>query len=217
MRLFDPQRGIVNHLVVLTIALGLAATVFATVSFFTFRSARTAQSTLKQASAKAREEGKKEQAELDAKKALEEAQSPYRSYTAPRSAGSFQLRFPKNWSAMADIGEDGDELEFTAHPDLLDVSDSEGAAYALVVKLVNQRSSALLREYNEAAADKRVSSKAVRVSGVAATWYEGRYDDDHNGVIVIVPMRDRTLTFETQDRQFINQFNQVLQQSKLAP
>ena len=217
MRLFNPQRGIINHLLALTIAFGLGTVLFGALAIYSYRTAQQARLTLDSAKQEAKSEGAKEQATLDAEKAKQLAQDPFRSYLAPRNLGGFEIKFPKNWSALIDEQSDSStQVKLAAHPDFLREGEEE-QSYALVVKLLTQKTSTLLRQYNEDAQDKKLTSRAIRVSGLAATWFEGKYDDEHNGVIVLVPVRDKTLTFETQDRQFIGQLNQILAQSKATP
>ena len=213
MRLFNPQRGIINHLLVLTFAFGFGMAIFALLAVVSYRSGQQAKNTLEQAKAAAKEAGRKEQKAEDIKL----AEQPYRSYIAPRTMGGFEIKFPKSWSSLLEEDAAEKQLELIVHPDFVRTGDEEETKHALVVKLVEERTAALLRDYNELVADKQVSARAVKVSGLAATWFEGSYTDDHNGAIVLIPYRDKTITIETQDKQFLPQLAQVLAESKITP
>lgn len=216
MRLFNPQRGIVNHLLVLTFAFGFGMAVFAVLAVVSYRSAQQAKNTLQQAKDAAKDAGRKEQKAVDEALAKQLAESPYRSYVAPRNMGGFEIKFPKSWSTLLQEDTEDKQIELTAHPEFVRIEEDDETKYGLVVKLVGQRTANLLRDYNEMVADKELSAKSVKVSGLAATWFEGNYGD-HSGAIVLVPYRDKTITFETQDRQYLPQLAEVIAQSKITP
>lgn len=216
MKLFINQHGLTNHLLVMSVAFGFSTILFAALSVWLWGSTSVAKANMAKTLAAARKQGRKEQLKIDQAAALKEAQNPFRSYKAPEGIGRFELKFPKNWSAqLSEDMEKTEQLRLVAHPDFVRIGEEDKTAYALVVELHKRRSTDILEGYNDRVTEGNLRSSSVTVSGIASTRYEGEYEDDRKGAIVVIPLRDKTLTIATQDRQYFSQLAEVLSQSKL--
>src|SRR5438045_1055561 len=69
--------------------------------------------------------------------------------------------------------------------------------------------------YKDLVKQKKLTQKSVTVSGIGGTWLDGKFDSTHTGVIVLVPVRDKTLEFITDSHDYLNEFNQILSLSTI--
>lgn len=197
----------------MTVVFGFSTILLAALSLWLWGSTGLARADLAKTIAAAREQGRQEQLKADQAAALKVAQEPFRSYRAPSGIAKFELRFPKNWSAEVTEDPEGSQpLRLIAHPDFIRAGADDETAHALVVTLLDQRSTSVLKQLNE---EEGLKASSVTVSGVAATRYEGVYEEGHNGAIVVIPLREKTLTVAAQDRQYLPQLAEILKQTKL--
>ncbi|MBW3538257.1 hypothetical protein KY386_02065 [Candidatus Parcubacteria bacterium] len=212
------SRGELNLTTALIVFLAFGVVLFGALSVISFNTSQRATKTLQAATAESYEKGRQEQKEADRLQAEAEAKSPYRTYTAPGVYGGFEIKFPKNWNAyVVEGGSGATQLSLTLHPDFVRQLPGRDNAYATQVKLLREVYNNVLRRYDEPIRKRLVTKRTATVSGITATWLEGKVDGRHDGVAVIVPVRDKVMIFSTDDRRFLDSFQQVLAQAVITP
>lgn len=162
--------------------------------------------------------GAQTQKETDDAAAKTLAENPYRSYTAPVTFGDFTIKFPKNWSAwVAENISSSNQVELIASPDFIKVLPDNSVNYALHVMLVNSTYTNLRQNYDQQVKDKKAKATSVTISGISGTRYEGQYSQTKSGIIVLVPVRDKTMVLSTENTKFSSEFSQILTQSTIKP
>jgi hypothetical protein len=174
----------------------------------------------------AQQDGQKQGAEaqkaVDDKKIAEDKVSDTRTYYAPDFAGSFSIAIPKVWSLSTTPNDSGSTISGISNPDLID---TKADKYALRFGLRNQTYSQMKNTLDQQTKQKNsagktsLSSTPATVSGVEGTRYTGQISNKvPNGTIIIVPIRDKTFTIETDDNAvYSSVFNTIVASVKLNP
>ena len=219
------KRQINLHLV-LTIFLGIGMVVFGVLAIIAWRDNQDIHNNLDQkvaaATAIAVEKQKKED-----KAAFDKANElPYRTYTADSVDGGFSLDVPKNWSIFSGHNNGPNrQLQLIAGPNAVKVNYAPNANNTLPfqVQLVDKSISSVNREWQDRIKTYKQRKKvlvnsSVSVSGITASKYEGIIDDkNHNGIVVTLPVRDKTMIISTDSVQYKEQFNAMLSSAKITP
>jgi hypothetical protein len=215
------QSGQINLLLVLAIFFGVGTLLFGTLAVLAYSQRNDAVNNLNQhvndAVSKATSDQKKEDEEANRK--LNEL--PYRTYTATPGDGSFQLQIPKNWSIYAEhtpVGVSSTQLTLVASQDVVNVTKNGHDTQPFMMQLVNKSAVDIVKSFNDKIKTKKLGTKTISVSGISSTYLEGVLDDErHDGIEVIVPVRDKAMVFITQSHSFVPEFNQILANAKIIP
>lgn len=167
---------------------------------------------------------KKTQADELQKAFAEQAKLPYKTYKGPTTYGSVTFDYPKTWSGYVDESASSEPINGYFYPGILPGLQSK-ASYALRVELIDTDYSSVLAQRDSQVKDGSVRasayipSKMVGVTNVqTGTRLDGALDSGTNGSMIIVKVRDKTLTVYTQSNDFLNDFNgTVLPSLTFAP
>ncbi len=195
--------------------LGLGAVVFAILSVFAFSQARTATTTLNQQKKAAADAARADQKKQDEQAAEIAAESPFRSYVAPIEYGSFEIKFPKNWSANVDQARGSTtQVTLTLHPDFIRRDNNTDELASAKILLVQRTLEEYLKQFQ---AQKGLTRADTTVSGVKGVQLTGKFADKRTTRLVVVPIRDKSLVFINEDEKYAREFDQILAQSKALP
>ncbi|MDP4038539.1 MAG: hypothetical protein Q8P54_01045 [bacterium] len=169
-------------------------------------------------------DGRSIQKSEDRALAKKETENPYRTYKAPNAYGGFEVSFPKNWSLTID-STTTDPIIAYAHPDDVDIKSDK---FALRFILENAQFAVTKIKFDKQTkeAKRNFTAAATKVSGIDAVRYTGILESKTNdpketkkiGTVVIVPVRDKTLIFQTDSNEnYLNYFNEILSRVKIFP
>ena len=178
-----------------------------------------------QASAAKKISGVKTQAVIEAAvkaQALKDAaatelasESPFRSYVAPVEYGSFEIRFPKNWSATVQENRNGTaQVSLVANPNFIkSVNNIDDKTAAHII--LSQRT---LAEYIQTYTSiKNLKRADISIGGIPSVQFTGGFPDKRTNRLVAVPVRDKTLVFINEDPAYDGVLNQIMEQSRINP
>ena len=203
-----PKKGF-NALIIPMVIMGIVL-IIAVILIFNFKNKYEYQkSEVDQITETAVTQAKKEQkAELD-KQYEEESKSPYLTYTGPSELGSVKIVYPKNWSVYYNQGNSRSIFDFYAHPVAVPATDLD-KKYALRVAITSDKYQDALEDYEKQTKNKNITISPYQVSGVTGARIDGEIDKDIDGSLVVFPVRDKVLYVWTQDKTYINDFNDVV-------
>lgn len=193
---------------------------FGVLAVVAYRDNTTTQANLKVTTAKAAAVAAANQKAADTVANQKANELPYYTYAADSVNGGFQLQFPKGWSSYAQSGDAGVTLNVLAQPGTVVANNRTGSinSYPFRVQLTDKATLAVNKDYAELIKKKKVTQKPYAVSGIQGNWYEGAIDDKrHVGVIVVIPLRDKTMIFETDSKTYLSEFQQILSTAKITP
>lgn len=208
------------HLI-LTVFLGIGMVVFGVLAVIAYRDNEFVRGNLNQLVAAEKQKAMTEQKAIDAEANRKANDSPYRPFVAPPIDGSFELQIPKTWSIYNGRADSGKiQVNFIANPDVVINNTGNGAqnTQAFRLQLLRTSQQEIIKSYDEAIKKKQLTSKGVKVSGISATQLEGTIDSQrHTGVVIVVPVRDKTMVFSTEDRKYIDEFTKIVASAKINP
>lgn len=152
--------------------------------------------------------------EADALKYAEEAKNPLTVHKAPDQFGSVTIHYPKTWSGYADeAGAGNTPVDDFFHPKVVPGSSHKGAAYALRVQVVEQAYDRVVDSYRSDVENRKLAASPTsltKVSGVIGTRFEGQLDNDKQGILIVLPMRNLTLKVWTESKDFVADFEKII-------
>ncbi len=212
------DEGEINLLLLSTLLLGLSTVVFGILAIVVFANAKSSQANISQTKAVVYKQAQAAQKILDDKAALVANESPFRDYKAPDFYGNFVIKFPKNWNAYVTEDQSSEtQVNLLLHPNAVKLDKSlKVDNYAFRALLINRPEAQIFTDHFQSGVKSgKLVQKSTTVSGIGATWLDGKFDSTHNGIIVLVPVRDKTLEFITDTHDYIPEFDQILSQSTI--
>lgn len=217
-----PETGKSKLVLIVCIILGVFVLIFAGLYVSSYLKERAATTDLNAKKTTAynagKEAGAKSQKIADEAAARTAAENPYRAYTAPTPYGNFTIKFPKNWSSsVAESLNATNQVDLIANPNFIKVVTDNSANYALRVTLVDTPYESLKDSYDQQVKNKKAKATTATVSGITGTRYTGAYRQAKDGVAVLVPVRDKTMVFITDNTNYLSEFETALSQSTIKP
>jgi hypothetical protein len=140
---------------------------------------------------------------------LEREKQPLRDYSSPVQWGSFNVKYPKTWSAYTN--EQANQLIVLMQPDA--VSSNPQTAYALRVEVVNQPYEAAIKQLdNDLRTGKsRASAYSLpQVPSVVGLRIDGQVGQNKQGAAVYLPLRDKTIKLIAESQDRVPDFNNII-------
>lgn len=194
---------------------------FGILAIVAYRSSTDARDTLDSQVATARQDSAAKQKKIDEEANIKANQLPYRTYTAEAVDGGFTLQIPKSWSLYAGHNNGNTtQLDLAANPDIVNYNlASNGiSTQAFKLQIVRKSVQEVVKGYDDRVKKKELTSSGVQVSGISATKLTGTIDDQrHQGSVVILAVRDKTMIIQNQDKNYASEFQQILSSAKIIP
>lgn len=131
----------------------------------------------------------------------EKYKEPLVKYTSPAQYGSVSLSYPKTWSAYVNEGTGTSAVDAYFNPSFVPAPEaSRDYKYALRAQILNSNYQRELDGYKQFI--EKGETKVIPLSGLpnnsTGTRLEGKINDKSNGVVVIIPVRDKVLKIWTE-------------------
>jgi hypothetical protein len=197
--------------------LGLGAVGFGILTVVQYNKATVATKTLESQKDAAAKAAKAEQKKEDDLAAIAANESPFRSYVAPVDFGSFEIKFPKNWSSFVDQEPQGTQISLALNPEFIRRTGNADELMAARVQLIERTKDAYLQTFSASLKRGTLKQADITISGQHAYDITGQFTDKKSTRQVIVPVRDKVLVFINENGKFGSEFNQILSQAKVIP
>jgi hypothetical protein len=163
--------------------------------------------------AKAVEVAKQQTSDEKDKEFTEKEKNPFKKYEGPSSFGSVSVTYPKTWAAyVAESGSGGTPVDGYLYPDFVPATNS-GKQFALRVQVVDRTYDQEMKQFDSKAKSGKVKVspfKVDKVPNVLGARVEGEVNTGQQDVMVIFPIRDKTLKVWTESSQFVGDFNNII-------
>lgn len=152
---------------------------------------------------------------------IEREKNPLKEYQAPSAAGSLKVKYPKTWSAYIDErNESSRSLNAFFNPNFVPGEDTD-ATYALRIEVVNKTFDDVVKSFDSAIdrGDARARPyKAANVDNTVGLRIDGEIDNDQQGTLILLQLRDKTIKIWTEGDQFRDDmFDHVLPNLTFSP
>lgn len=152
----------------------------------------------------------------------EQSKLPYKTYKGSATYGSVTFNYPRTWSGYVDENS-SQPLNAYFYPDVVPGVQSK-TAYALRVELVNSDYASVLIQYDaliKGGTLKALAYVPPKMQGVTniqpGVRLDGQISQEQQGVMVIMKVRDKTLTIYAESTDFVPDFNTMLESLTFAP
>lgn len=151
----------------------------------------------------------------------EKEKLPLVAYQGGSDLGSIVVKYPKTWSAYVDSSGRGTEpLDGYFHPITVPGVNS-GTSYALRLVVTDRAFEDELKAFDSQIKSGKSTSQAYQptnVSSVVGVRIEGLIDSQKQGIMILLPLRDKTIKLYTESDQFYNDFdNNILPNFSFTP
>ncbi len=216
-----PNGGLNLHLI-LTVFLGIGMTLFGVVAVYTYAESSNIKRTQAQRIAEAEKQAAAKQKGADELSNRIANQQPFRTFTAEVVDGAFKLQVPKNWSMYYARSSNGQtQVDLMADPNVVVNNlpqQSSQNTHAFRLQLLRKTMQETVKPFSELVKKKQLTNSSVTVSGITGSKFEGILDTQrHNGVVIVLPVRDKTIVLTTEDKTYINEFNAIVEAAKINP
>ncbi len=154
--------------------------------------------------------------DIDAEKTkefLEKEKNPYRQYSGPAQYGGIEIMYPKTWSAYVSEADKGSTpVDGYFHPDFVPDTGS-GAGFALRLEVIEKPYDKVLVSYESSAKKGLVQISPyspAKVPTVLGVRINGEIVKGHQGSLVLLPLRDKTIRISTLSPEFVGDFDNII-------
>lgn len=163
-------------------------------------------------------EAKREQAEVDQAKFLEEANNLRLEFVGPEEYGRVAFMYPKTWSVyVSKDGSDRRNFEAYLHPVQVPPTANQDSRYAMRLEILDIGFDKVLDQYSGQLKKGELVSSSVEYNGNTGTRLDGAFTKDLRGAVVLFKVRDKTVRFSTDADTFKPNFKAVLDTVTMIP
>jgi hypothetical protein len=195
--------------------LGFGVLLFGGLSIYAFSVANKATTTLNQQKQAAADAARADQKKTDERAYEIAAESPFRSYIAPIEYGSFEIKFPKSWSAFVQEHRHGNsQVILIVHPNFVRRQQNIEDLAATRIELIQKKLSEYLKPFDS---QKKVKRRDVTIDSIKSVELTGKFETTRPTRIVVVPVRDKVMVFTNEAAQYSREYDEILAQAKIIP
>jgi hypothetical protein len=211
----NSQAGVLNLLVIPLILVTLALFGVGAFAFSASSQAADYKNNVDQKVAAAVSEAEQKVTEQKNKAFAEQLKSPYVVYDGPAAYGSLHIQYPRTWSAYVDApaGQTSKPVNgYFAPGQVPSISDANNS-FALRVTIAQQSYDTVVKQYQSKVKAGLVSVqpfKAINVPNIVGVRIDGEVAPKKQGVMIILPFRDKTLQMWTESTEFKADFEGVI-------
>lgn len=204
------EQGIINVLLIPLILVTLLFFAVTGFALWSFNSRQEYKNETDKIVAKQVEIAKKETASEKDNEFSEKEKQPLKNYQGPSALGSILIKYPKTWSGYVDdAGKGTSPIDGYFYPTTVPSIQGD-TAYALRVQVIDRSFSDQAKSYdNQVKTGKARSSSYTNknIPGVVGMRLEGEVATKRQGIVILMPLRDKTVKIYTESDQFYDDFN----------
>ena len=212
------NRGAVNILLVAAVSMTVITLALSGLSIYFISQYNRAKTTVDQQRSEAAAQAREEQKRADEAEFAQRQKEPYRSYSVPSVLGALSISYPRNWNLFAEErAGSGVQLNLFWNPELVQSEDTYSGTYALRAILERVVYTEAIAKRASAVEKGELTAEPVTVSGINGTRYRGRVAENHTGILVILPVRDKSLSIWTESLDYANDFGAIVDRLSVSP
>lgn len=158
---------------------------------------------------------------LTIKKDAEFAESyklPYTTFRGPAAFGTLTINYPKTWSNYLNESS-GTPVDGFMQPNYVSSNKNE-TNYALRYQVAERQYDQEVKAFDSKVKNGTVKSSAYRVpkqESVLGLRLEGEIESRKTGVMVMLPLRDKTIKIWTEGEEFRSDYQKILEELTFVP
>lgn len=149
----------------------------------------------------------------------EREKNPFKQYAGPAQFGSLGFSYPKTWSVYVEQAEKGTVLDLYAHPNQIAGLGSENS-FAYRVQILSTSYDREAEKIQKLAEDGKATVSVFRPVNVPSELglrAVGEINNKKQGVLVLLPQRDKTIRIWTESNDFATDFDAIIASLTFVP
>ncbi len=156
-------------------------------------------------------DARRDQAEKEQKKFLEEEKNPRRDFVGPDDYGRLTFSYPKTWSVYVDSDATGKDYKAYLHPVIVPPVNVKNQQFAMRVEILQQDYAKYLTTYDRQIKEGKLRSTTASINGENAVRLDGNFSDEIRGAAIVFKLRDKTVIIRTDADTFKPDFDTMIQ------
>jgi hypothetical protein len=143
---------------------------------------------------------------------VEDEKQPLKSYKGPAAYGTIGLQYPKTWSAYVLEGGGDGPLSAYLNPDFVPFVDGRNT-FALRMQVTQNSYDQEVATYESQSTGGSVTVQPFRLDQVPSAlgvMIKGKVNANVNGVMVVLPVRDKALKIWTEGTAHVDDFTKII-------
>jgi hypothetical protein len=158
---------------------------------------------------------KEEESAAKEQEFAQRSKSPYRTYNGPSAYGSVSVKYPRTWSGYVLDSQGSDPfVDGYFSPGIVPSTQDQNSKFALRIQVVQTAYSDILNQYSsqvKAGLDVKVRPyKLPKVPAVVGSRITGALDTQKQGVMILLPVRDKTLKIWTESSGYTDDLDKII-------
>lgn len=149
----------------------------------------------------------------------EREKDPNKTYTGSATFGSLSFNYPKTWSVYLEEQDDGTILDYYAHPNVIAGLDKSNS-YAFRAQILSSdyaSEAEKLQKLAESGKATITAFTAKNVPTVLGLRASGEIVAGKQGVMILLPQRDKTIKIWTEATDFVADFDKISETINFIP
>ncbi len=145
---------------------------------------------------------------------------PFKNYTGSATYGYLSFDYPKSWSAYLVETTSGTILDFYAHPGVVAGITDTNNLYAYRAQILSTSYEIEAERLEQLAKTGKVTVRTYRPDSVPEAlgiYATGEINGTKQGVMVVLPQRDKTIKFWTESPDFAGDFEKIIATLSFIP
>ena len=149
----------------------------------------------------------------------EREKDPYKNYTGSATFGSVSFSYPKSWSIFLEEKDSGTVLDYYGHPNIVSGLDKANS-YAFRTQILSSSYEKEAEKVQKLVESEKVTATAFIPKNVPTGLglrVVGEIVPDKQGVMILLPQRDKTIRIWTESPDYITDFDKVIETLNYVP
>lgn len=147
------------------------------------------------------------------KEFLEKEKQPLKTYLGPETYGGLSIQYPKTWSGFVTQTDKGSTpIDGYFYPNVVPGIQG-GTNFALRAQVSSQSYDVEMKNMEARVKSGKVTAAPAvlpNVPGVNGTRFTGEVNQGQKSVLVVFPLRDKTIKIWTETPEFLNDFDTII-------
>ena len=208
------ERGAISGSLIAIILVSLAAVLLAGLSVYLFLQYNEQKTNVDGKTAVADATARREQQEIDDINFTKKEKEPNRQFVGPDDYGRLTFSYPKTWSVYVakDIAQ-STTYEAYLNPVVVPPVTAK-QQFATRVLIEDKNFDAVIASYDGKVKKGDLKSSPTSTNGVNGTRFDGSFDENRRGAVVIYKLRDKTISVFTDADTFKPDFEELIKTIK---
>jgi len=219
-RVSHDQRGLSNPLIIPLILILLAFFGALGFGFWAYSERTNYKENVDEIVATKVEVAQKETATAKDTEFIQREKQPLKDYNGPSFYGNISIKYPKTWSAYVDETGTSSPIDGYFYPSFVPGIKSD-TSFAFRLQVSDKTFAEEIRGYDnsvEKGEAKAKPYKPVNVENVVGSRIQGVLENNKSGIIILLPLRDKTIKLWTESDQYFEDFEKnILANFKFTP